>query len=77
MVEIHVEERKKEEQIKAPLDLHWEKGKKVSSVTSSPLSLIPETPCEPRAPILGNLKILFLDIDDILPVISSYDLPRG
>jgi hypothetical protein len=30
-----------------------------------------------RAPIPSNLKISFLDIDDILPVISSYDLPRG
>jgi hypothetical protein len=49
----------------------------VSTATSSPSSLISETPCEPRAPIPGNLKISFLDIDDILPVISSYDLPRG
>jgi hypothetical protein len=80
VVENHMEERKeeqKEEQIEAPLDLYWEKGKEVSTMTSSPSRLIPETPCEPRAPIPGNLKISFLDIDDILPVISSYDLPRG
>jgi hypothetical protein len=80
VVENHVEERKeeqKEEQIEAPLDLYWEKGKEVSTAISSPSSLILETPYEPRAPIPGNLKISFLDVDDILPVISSYDLPRG
>jgi hypothetical protein len=80
VVKNHGEERKeerKEEQIEAPLDLYWEKGKEVSTATSSPSSPIPETPCEPRAPILGNLKISFLDMDNILPVIHSYDLPRG
>jgi hypothetical protein len=80
VVENHVEDRneeQKEEQNEAPLDLYWEKGKEVSNATSSPSSLIPETPCEPRAPIPGNLKISFLDIDDILSVISSYELPRG
>jgi hypothetical protein len=70
-------EEQKEEQIGTPHNLHQEKGKEVSTATSSPPSLILETPCEPRAPIPGNLKISFLDIDDILPVISSYDLPRG
>jgi hypothetical protein len=72
VVENHVEERneeQKEEQIGTPHNLHQEKGKKVSTATSSPSSLIFETPCEPQAPIPG--------IDDILPVISSYDLPRG
>jgi hypothetical protein len=80
VVENHMEEGKdeqKEEQIGTPQNLHQEKGKEVSTVTSSPSSLIPETPCKPRAPIPGNLKISFLDIDDILPVISSYDLPKG
>jgi hypothetical protein len=80
VVKNHVEERKeeqKEEQIGTPQNLHQEKGKEVSTATSSPSSLIFETPCEPRSPILGNLKISFLDIDDILPIISSYDLPRG
>jgi hypothetical protein len=76
VVKNHGEERKeeqKEEQIEAPLDLYWEKGKEVSTATSSPSSPIPETPCEPRAPILGNLKISFLDIDNILPVVRSYE----
>jgi hypothetical protein len=80
VVKNHVEERKeeqKEEQIGTPQNLHQEKGKEVSTATSSPSSLISETPCEPRAPIPGNLKMSFVDIDDILPVISSYDLPRG
>jgi hypothetical protein len=80
VVENRVEERKekqKEEQIEAPLDLYWEKGKEVSTATSSPSSLILKTPCELQAPIPGNLKISFLDIDNILSVISSYDLPRG
>jgi hypothetical protein len=80
VVKNHGEERKeerKEEQIEAPLDLYWEKGKEVSTATSSPSSPIPETPCEPRAPILGNIKISFLYMDNILPVIHSYDLPRG
>jgi hypothetical protein len=79
VVENHMEERKeeqKEEQIGTPYNQHQEKGKEVSTTTSSPSRLIPKTPCEPRAPIPGNLKISFLDIDDILPVISSYDLPK-
>jgi hypothetical protein len=78
VVENHMEERKKEqkkEQIGTPHNLHQEKGKEVSTTTSSPSSLISETPREPRAPIPGNLKISFLDIDDILLVISY--LPRG
>jgi hypothetical protein len=79
VVENHVEERKeeqREEKIGTPQNLHQEKGKEVSTATSSPSSLIFETPCEPRAPIPRNLKISFLDIDDILLVISSYDLPK-
>jgi hypothetical protein len=76
VVENHVEERK-EEQIEAPQDLLWEKCKEVSVEAFSPSILIPEVPYELRALISGNLKISFLDIDDILPVISSYDLPRG
>ena len=80
VVKNHVEERKeekKEEQIEAPQDLHWEKGKEVSTTASLPSILMLETPYEPQAPIPGNLKTSFLDIDDTLPVISSYDLPRG
>jgi hypothetical protein len=80
VVENHGEERKeeqKEEQIEAPLDLYWEKGKEVSTTTSSPSSPIPKAPYELRALIPGNLKISFLDIDDTFPVISFYDLPRG
>jgi hypothetical protein len=49
----------------------------VSIAASSPSILIPKMPYEPRAPIPGNLKTSFLDIDDTLPVISSYNLPRG
>jgi hypothetical protein len=80
VVENHVEERKdekKEEQIEAPQDLLWEKCKEVSVEASSPSILIPEAPFELRAPIPGNLKISFLDIDDTLLIISSYDLSRG
>jgi hypothetical protein len=69
--------RGREEQIGTPPDLHQEKGIEVSIAASSPSILIPEMPYVPRAPILSNLKTLFLDIDDTLPVISSYDLPRG
>ena len=76
VVENRVKERK-EEKIGAPQDLHWEKGKEVSTAASSPSILIPEMPYEPWAPILGNLKTSFLDIDVTLLVISSYDLPRG
>jgi hypothetical protein len=49
VVENHGEERKeeqKEEQIEAPLDLYCEKGKEVSTATSSPSSHIPEAPYE-------------------------------
>jgi uncharacterized phage infection (PIP) family protein YhgE len=80
VVENHVEERKeekKEEQIEAPQDLLREKCKEVSAEASSPSILILEVPYELRALISGNLKISFLDIGDTLPVISSYDLPRG
>jgi hypothetical protein len=80
VVENHVEERKeekKEEQIEAPQDLLREKCKEVSTEASSPSILIPEAPYELQALIPGNLKISFLDIDDTLPVISSYDLPRA
>jgi hypothetical protein len=80
VVENHVEERKeekKEEQIEAPQDLLREKCKEVSAEASSPSILIPEVPYELRALISSNIKISFLDIDDTLPVISSYDLPRG
>jgi hypothetical protein len=80
VVKNHVEERKeekKEEQIEASQDLLREKCKEVSTEASSPSILIPEAPYELRALIPSNLKILFLDIDDTLPVISSYDLPRG
>jgi hypothetical protein len=52
VVENSVEERKeeqKEEQIGTPENLHQEKDKEVSTATSSPSSLIPETPCEPQA----------------------------
>jgi hypothetical protein len=31
----------------------------------------------PEAPILGKLKILFLETDNTLPVIIAYDLTRG
>jgi hypothetical protein len=80
VVETHVEERKeaqKEEQIEASHDLLREKCKEVSAEASSPSILIPKAPYELRALIPGNLKILFLDIGDTLPVISSYDLPIG
>jgi hypothetical protein len=80
VVENHVEERKEEkneEQIEAPQDLLREKCKEVSAEASSPSILIPEAPYELQALIPGNLKISFLDIDDTLPVISSYDLPRA
>jgi hypothetical protein len=80
MFKNHVEERKEEkneEQIEASQDLLREKCKEVSAEASSPSILIPEAPYELRAHIPGNLKISFLDIDDTLPVISSYDLPRG
>ena len=80
VVENHVEERmkeKKEEQIGTPQDLHQEKGIEVSIAASSPSILILEMPYEPRALIPDNLKTSFLDINDTLLVISSYDLPRG
>jgi hypothetical protein len=80
VVENHVEERKEEkneEQIEAPQNLLREKCKEVSAEASSPSILIHEAPYELRALIPGNLKFLFLDIGDSLPVISSYDLPIG
>ena len=49
----------------------------MSTAASSPSILIPKMPYEPQAPIPDNLKTSVLDIDDTLPIISSYDLPRG
>jgi hypothetical protein len=46
VVKNHVEERK-EEQIEAPQDLHWEKGKEVSTEASSLSPHILEMPYEP------------------------------
>jgi hypothetical protein len=75
VVETHVKNRK-EEQIKAPQALHRAKGKEVSTETPSSSTLIHEMPYEPKAPILGNLKISILETDNTLSVIISYDLTR-
>jgi len=46
-------------------------------VAPSSSTLIVETLYELRAPIPGNLKISFLEIDSTLQVIIAYDLTRG
>jgi len=71
VVETHVENRK-EEKIEAPKALHLVKGKEVSTEAPSSSTLIMETPYEPRVRIPGNLKISFLETDNILPVIIAY-----
>jgi hypothetical protein len=76
VVETHVKNRK-EKQIKAPKALHRAKGDEVSTKALSSSTLILKTPYEPRARILGNLKISFLETDNTLPVIIAYDLTRG
>jgi hypothetical protein len=76
VVETHVKNRK-EEQIEAPKALHRAKGEEMSTEAPSSSILILKMPYEPRAPIPGNLKFLFLETDNTLPVIIAYDLTRG
>jgi hypothetical protein len=76
VVETHVKNRN-EEQIEAPQALHRTKGEEVSTEAPSSSTLILEIPYEPQAPIPGNLKFLFLEIDNTLPIFIAYDLTRG
>jgi multidrug efflux pump subunit AcrA (membrane-fusion protein) len=76
VVETHVENRN-EEQIEAPQALHRAKGEEVSTVAPSSSTLIVEMLYELRAPILGNLKISFLEKNSTLQVIIAYDLTKG
>jgi hypothetical protein len=72
VVETHVENRKKE-QIEAPKSLHRAKCEELSTEAPSSSTFILEMPYEPRACILGNLKISYLETDNTLPVIIAYD----
>lgn len=72
VVETHVK-NKKDEQIEAPKALHRAKGEEVSTESPSSTTLILETPYEPRAHILGNLKISSSETDNTLLVIIAYD----